>query len=63
MREERLRIFLLISRQSTMDVMMLRLEESLMSQREESVLQQLTGFRSLRQNVELGFMRLYWHRG
>lgn len=27
------------------------------------VLQQLTGFRSLRQNVELGFMRLYWHRG
>ena len=63
MREERLKIFLLISRQSTMDVMMLRLEESLMSQREESVLQQLTGFRSLRQNVELGFMRLYWHRG
>ena len=50
-------------KKSTMDVMMLRLEESLMSQREESVLQQLTGFRSLRQNVELGFMRLYWHRG
>ena len=62
MREERLKIFLLISRQSTMDVMMLRLEESLMSQREESVLQQLTGFRSLRQNVELVFMRHYWHR-
>ena len=63
MREERLKIFLLISRQSTMDVMMLRLEESLMSQREESVLQQLTGFRSLQQNVELVFMRHYWHRG
>ena len=31
--KEKLRIFLLISRQSTMDVMMLRLEESLMSQR------------------------------
>ena len=42
--------------------MMLRLEESLMSQREESVSQQLTGFRSLQQNVELVFMRHYWHR-
>ena len=63
MQEEKSRIFLLISRQSIMDVMMLRLEELLMFQRGESVLQRSTGSRSPQQNVELVFMRHYWHRG